>query len=264
VKTSVLSLASVSKSYGGVRAVQNVSLSIYSGSVHGLIGPNGAGKSTLIGLITGFIVADSGQITFEEARIDGRPPADIAKLGISRTFQQATPIVGLTVLENIMVGLHAEYRASMASVLFRTASMRHEARAIRERAERLLQDFGLGDDADALATDLPFGKLRFLEIARSVAHRPKTLLLDEPAAGLNAAETERLGGLIRNLSQSGVGILLVDHDVPFVFGLCDTVTVMNFGSVIASGPASTVYQESAVREAYLGAPEAQQEKLECS
>jgi branched-chain amino acid transport system ATP-binding protein len=264
VSTSVLNLDSVSKSFGGVRAVQNASLSIHSGSMHGLIGPNGAGKSTLIGLITGFITSDSGQILFEGARIDGRQPADIAKLGIARTFQQATPIVGLTVLENVMVGLHVDYRASMASVLFRTSSMRDEARAIRERAGRLLQDFGLGGDANALAADLPFGKLRFLEIARSVAHRPKILLLDEPAAGLNAAETERLAGLIRRLSQSGVGILLVDHDVPFVFGLCDTVTVMNFGSVIASGAASIVYGDQAVREAYLGVPEDQQDGLACS
>jgi ABC-type branched-subunit amino acid transport system ATPase component len=141
--------------------------------------------------------------------------------------------------------------------------MRREARAIRERAEQLLLEFGLADDADALAADLPFGKLRFLEIARSVAHRPKILLLDEPAAGLNAAETARLAELIRTLSQSGVGILLVDHDVPFVFSLCETVTVMNFGSVIASGAASIVYHEPAVREAYLGTPE-QQEGLECS
>lgn len=263
MSTSVLSLESVSKSYGGVRAVQNASLSVHSGSVHGLIGPNGAGKSTLIGMITGFVGVDSGQITFEDTRIDGRPPSDIAKLGISRTFQQATPIVGLTALENVMVGLHVEYHASMTSVLFRSPSMRREARAIRERAEQLLLEFGLADDADALAADLPFGKLRFLEIARSVAHRPKILLLDEPAAGLNAAETARLAELIRTLSQSGVGILLVDHDVPFVFSLCETVTVMNFGSVIASGAASIVYHEPAVREAYLGTPE-QQEGLECS
>jgi ABC-type branched-subunit amino acid transport system ATPase component len=264
VKTSALNLDGVSKSYGGVRAVQNASLSVESGSVHGLIGPNGAGKSTLIGLITGFIATDSGQSTFEKTRIDSRSPADIAKLGISRTFQQATPILGLTVLENVMVGLHAEYRASLSSVLFRTSAMRREAHANRERAERLLQEFGLGDDADAPAADLPFGKLRFLEIARSVAHRPRILLLDEPAAGLNAVETERLGGLVRRLSTSGIGILLVDHDVPFVFGLCDTVTVMNFGSVIASGDASTVYREPAVREAYLGAPDHPREGVECS
>jgi ABC-type branched-subunit amino acid transport system ATPase component len=264
VTTSVLKLESVSKSFGGVRAVQAASLTVQSGSVHGLIGPNGAGKSTLIGLVTGFIDVDSGQITFEGERIDDKLPADIARLGIARTFQQATPIVGLTVLENIMVGQHVEYHASMASVLFRTPSMRREARAIRDRAEQLLQEFGLSEEADAPAVGLPFGKLRFLEIARSVAHRPKILLLDEPAAGLNAVETERLGGLIRNLCQSGVGILLVDHDVPFVFGLCDTVTVMNFGSVIASGDASTVYREPAVREAYLGADQDQQEDLGCS
>lgn len=259
--TSVLSLDRVSKSFGGVHAVQGASLSLRAGSVHGLIGPNGAGKSTLIGLITGFIPVDSGQITFEDARIDGRPPAAIARLGISRTFQQATPIPGLTVIENVMVGLHVEYQASMASVLFRTPAMRREARANRQRAEQLLEEFGLAEDAGAPAADLPFGKLRFLEIARSVAHRPKILLLDEPAAGLNAVETERLGTLIRRLSQSGVGILLVDHDVPFVFGLCDTVTVMNFGSVIASDDAATVYREPAVREAYLGTTDDQQEAL---
>jgi ABC-type branched-subunit amino acid transport system ATPase component len=259
VTGSALTIDNVSKSFGGVRAVQNASFAVPSARVHGLIGPNGAGKSTLIGLITGFIKADSGEITFDGKQINGMESAAIAKLGISRTFQQATPFVGLTVLEHVMVGLHLDYHATIASVLFRTPAMRREDSAIRARAAQLLEDFGLPEDADAQAAGLPFGKLRFLEIARAVAIRPKILLLDEPAAGLNAVETKRLGQLIRNLSGTGVGILLVDHDVPFVFGLCDTVTVMNFGSVIASGEAAAVYREPAVREAYLGPQEDQEE-----
>ncbi len=243
------------KRYGGVTAISSASLTVPLGRVHGLIGPNGAGKSTMIGVISGFIKGFSGSISFDGCDLAASDPATIARLGISRTFQQATPIAGLTVLENVMVGMHVHHRSHLGSVLFRTPFMRREAREMRAATERVLGDFGLADDAYTDAADLSFGKLRFLELARATVMRPRMLLLDEPAAGLNQLETERLAAIIRVQMQAGVGVLLVDHDVPFVFGLSDQVTVMNFGSVIASGPPDVVYRDTAVREAYLGAPE---------
>jgi ABC-type branched-subunit amino acid transport system ATPase component len=249
---ATLRVTDVTKTFGGLTAVSSASLVLAPGTVHGLIGPNGAGKSTLIGIISGFIKAFAGQVHFGARDISAFEPTAIARLGLSRTFQQATPITGLTVLENVMVGMHIHYRSGAASVLFRTAAMRREARELGAAARRVLDESGLAGDADQDAADLPFGKLRFLEIARAIVMKPRILLLDEPAAGLNAVETARLEDIIRAEAARGTGILLVDHDVPFVFRLCDQVTVMNFGSVIASGPPGEVYRDKAVREAYLG------------
>jgi len=250
-----LDVVNITKRFGGLTAISAASLSLRTGAIHGLIGPNGAGKSTMIGVISGFIKEFSGHIRFDSHDLHALDPAAIARLGICRTFQQATPIAGLTVLENVLVGMHIHHRANVAAVLLRTPSMRREAKAMAVDAHRVLQEFALEDDADLEASDLPFGKLRFLEIARAVVMRPRLLLLDEPAAGLNQSETERLAEIIRRQVTLGVGILLVDHDVPFVFGLCDHVTVMNFGSVIASGKPDDVYRDVAVREAYLGPQE---------
>ncbi len=250
-----LEVQDIIKRYGGVTAISSASLTVPTGRVHGLIGPNGAGKSTMIGVISGFIKGFSGSIRFDGRDLAACDPATIARLGISRTFQQATPIAGLTTLENVMVGMHVHHRSHLGSVLLRTPFMRREARTMRAAAERVLADFALDEDAEADAADLPFGKLRFLELARVIVMRPRLLLLDEPAAGLNQLETERLAAIIRAQVQAGVGVLLVDHDVPFVFGLSDQVTVMNFGSVIASGPPNAVYSDATVREAYLGAQE---------
>jgi ABC-type branched-subunit amino acid transport system ATPase component len=251
---NLLEVRGVTKRFGGVTAISNASLSMTLGTVHGLIGPNGAGKSTMIGVVSGFIKGFSGSIHFDGRDITARDPAIIARLGISRTFQQATPIAGLTTLENVMLGMHVHHRSHLGSVLFRTPFMRRETKEIAATARRVLEDFALADDADTDAADLPFGKLRFLELARAAVMRPRLLLLDEPAAGLNQVETERLAAIISSQLRLGVGVLLVDHDVPFVFGLCHQVTVMNFGSVIASGAPEAVYRDPAVREAYLGQP----------
>jgi branched-chain amino acid transport system ATP-binding protein len=251
---ATLAFVNVTKTFGGLTAVSSASLELRPGTVHGLIGPNGAGKSTLIGIASGFIKPFSGQVTLAGRDISALDATRIARLGLSRTFQQATPITGLTVLENVMVGMHVHYQSSVASVLFRAPAMRREARQREAAARGVLEDFELGADADLDAADLPFGKLRFLEIARAAVMQPRLLLLDEPAAGLDAVETERLAAIIRAQAAQGTGILLVDHDVPFVFRLCDHVTVMNFGSVIASGKPDEVYHDKAVREAYLGTP----------
>jgi ABC-type branched-subunit amino acid transport system ATPase component len=247
-----LEVAELTKRFGGLTAVSKASLTVEVGSIHGLIGPNGAGKSTVINLISGFLKADTGTVSFASNELTRLGSTAIARLGVSRTFQQATALSGLTALENVMVGMHMRHRSSVASILLRLPAMRREAAAMADAARQLLDEYGLAGDADADAAGLPFGKLRFLEIARAVAMQPRILLLDEPAAGLNGQETQRLGALVRRLKDQGIGILLVDHDVPFVFGLCDRVTVMNFGSVIAAGLPDEVYRDPAVREAYLG------------
>ena len=247
-----LTLNGVTKRFGGLVAVSELSLAVAVGQVHGLIGPNGAGKSTTIGLVTGFLRPDAGSITFGAQHLTRLPPSAIARLGISRTFQQATPLGGLSVFENVLVGLHTGYRSGLGAVLAHNRAMRHEAKAMVEEAARLLGVFGLEALAATDARNLTFGQLRFLEIARAIAMRPRILLLDEPAAGLNDAERDRLADLIRRFRDDGIGMLLVDHDVPFVFALSDRMTVMNFGSVIASGQPDAVRRDPAVREAYLG------------
>lgn len=247
-----LVLTGVSKRFGGLLAVSELSLTLSPGSIHGLIGPNGAGKSTTIGLISGFLRPDSGRIEFGGRIMTRLRPSAIAGLGVARTFQQATPLAGLSVYENVLVGMHQNYRSSLAAVLLRRWQVAREAAAIADAARDLLARFGLGDLAQTDAKLLSFGQLRFLEIARVIAAQPKILLLDEPAAGLNQVEREQLAALIRGFRAEGIGMLLVDHDVPFVFGLCDRMTVMNFGSVIASGDPREVGRDPKVREAYLG------------
>jgi branched-chain amino acid transport system ATP-binding protein len=255
---SELTVTGVTKRFGGLVAVSNASIAISPGRIHGLIGPNGAGKSTMIGLITGFLRPDAGRIAFAGHDVARLAPAAIARLGIARTFQQAAPLLGLTVLENVIAGMHLHYRSKLVSVVLRLPAMRREARDLAASARALLDQVGLAGEAEAQAGTLTFGKLRFLEIARAMAMRPRTMLLDEPAAGLNQQESEQLAGIVRALSADGIGILLVDHDVPFVFELCDEITVMDSGSVIAVWKPGEVYANPLVREAYLGTAEAKE------
>jgi branched-chain amino acid transport system ATP-binding protein len=251
-----LTVTGVTKRFGGLVAVSDASIAISGGRIHGLIGPNGAGKSTLIGLITGFLRPDAGQIAFDGHDLARLEPAAIARLGVSRTFQQAAPLLGLTVLENVVAGMHLHYKSGIAAVLLRLPAMRREARELATGAHALLNRVGLSGEAEAQAGALTFGKLRFLEIARAMAMRPRIILFDEPAAGLNQQESEQLAGIVRELRGEGIGILLVDHDVPFVFDLCDEITVMDSGSVIAAGDPDRVYADPAVRQAYLGTADA--------
>ena len=251
-RATELVVEGVSKRFGGLVAVNELSLSVAVGSVHGLIGPNGAGKSTAIALISGYLRPDAGRIAFGPNDLSRMSSSRISRLGIARTFQQATPLGGLSVYENILVGLHCRYRTGLAGVLLRSPAMRREAKDLVRAARELLALFGLEAYAEADARNLTFGQLRFLEIARAIAMGPRILLLDEPAAGLNDVERDKLASLIRGFRNDGVGVLLVDHDVPFVFSLCDRMTVMNFGSVITSGNPDEVHRNPAVREAYLG------------
>jgi branched-chain amino acid transport system ATP-binding protein len=249
---SLLTAERVTKAFGGVMAVHDVSLTIDAMAIHGLIGPNGAGKSTLISLLSGFARPDSGEICFDGRDVTQLGPARLARLGMARTFQAATPLAGMTVLENIQVALTAKYRSGLFSVLARTPAMRREAKALAAQAGELLAVFGLLAEADHPARDLPFGKLRYLEIARAVATEPKLLMLDEPAAGLNQVEVDQLAALIGWVRADGVAVLLVDHDVSFLFSICDQITVLNFGEVVVSGPAAQVRGSELLREAYLG------------
>ncbi len=245
-------MTGVTKTFGGLTAVSGLDLRIEQGEIHGLIGPNGAGKSTTIGLLSGFLRPTSGSITFDEHDLTRLEPSEIARLGVSRTFQQATPLAGLSVFENVIVGMHTRFHASLGAVALRLPAATREARALTVSVEALLARFDLGALAETDAKNLTFGQLRFLEIARAVAMEPQIILLDEPAAGLNEPERKRLAGVVRELRDRGVGVLLVDHDVPLVFGLCDRMTVMNFGSMIASGKPDVVRADAAVVEAYLG------------
>jgi branched-chain amino acid transport system ATP-binding protein len=248
----LLTVSHVTKTFGGVVAVEGVSLTIDPKTVYGLIGPNGAGKSTLISLLSGFARPDSGEIRFDGQDVTRLSPAKLAQLGMARTFQAATPLAGLTVVENVQVALTSKYRAGLFSVLARTPAMRREAKELAARARELLTAFGLQADADRPARDLPFGKLRYLEIARALATDPKLLLLDEPAAGLNQVEVDKLATLIDRARADGIAVLLVDHDVSFLFSICDQVSVLNFGKVVVSGSAAEVHDSELLREAYLG------------
>jgi ABC-type branched-subunit amino acid transport system ATPase component len=246
-----LAVQGLSKRFGGVVAADNVTLPIEHGVVTGLIGPNGAGKSTVVNMISGFVHPDSGSIALAGEELAGRPPLAFSRRGIVRTFQHATPIAGMTALENVLVGMHPRYRAGVLSILLSAGSGSEEGR-LRAEARGILEDFGLAQHAGTQASDLPFGQLRFLEIARAVAGQPSILLLDEPAAGLDKVETDRLMALIRGIcGKRKIGVLLIDHDIRFVLELSRVITVMNFGRVIATGEPRDIEHDKGVRAAYL-------------
>lgn len=240
------------KAFGGVVAVDNASITVSEAKVYGLIGPNGAGKSTLLGLLSGFLRPDVGTVRLGDLDVARRGPTAAAKRGLIRTFQAAAPVRSLSVRDNVLLGMHLRFSGGPLSALVRTPAYRLQEREARAEAVDLLEDIGLADIADADAGRLTFGQLRFLEIARALAARPKLLLLDEPTAGLNTVESDRLASLIVLIRERGVGLLVVDHNVPFLFGLCDRITVMNYGSIIAEGPPAEIETNPEVREAYLG------------
>jgi branched-chain amino acid transport system ATP-binding protein len=250
-----LSIENVTKRYGGVVAVSEASFTIEPGEVHGLIGPNGAGKSTMLGLISGFTRPDSGSIRYGARELAGASPLTIVRTGISRTFQASTPLAGMTVLENALVGLHTRGTSGIVAAMLRTPAQRAEEVRLRERAVEMLAGIGIDMPLAADASDLSFGQLRFLEIVRALGTDPSVLLLDEPAAGLNAHETEELGRLIVRLGERGIAVLLVDHDIPFVFSTCRAITVMDFGRIIANDTPSEIERDPAVRAAYLSTEE---------
>jgi branched-chain amino acid transport system ATP-binding protein len=250
--TGGLAATAIAKSFGGVHALRGVDLTIPERTIIGLIGPNGAGKSTLLKALCGFVVPDSGAVTLGSVTVSGLTPSQIARAGLVTTFQHATPISGLSAIDNVLVGMTDRHSGGTFSALCGTPAYRASERRQRERARELLHSFGLERLADLDAGGLSFGQLRLLEIARAVAAEPRLLLLDEPAAGLNRVEINSMTTVIRSLrDEHGMGVLVVDHDVPFVFAISDRITAMNFGRVIAEGLPSDVEQDSAVRAAYL-------------
>jgi branched-chain amino acid transport system ATP-binding protein len=244
------------RSFGGVFAVRDVDLDVAPGELRGVIGPNGAGKSTLFNLIGGQLAPDGGTVRYDGTRIDRMPPHRRAALGIAIVFQNARVFHGMTALENVMVGAHATTRAGFLSAALRLPAHRRAEREIRVRAGESLHRAGLAGWADRPAESLPLGQQRALQVARALCGRPRLLLLDEPAAGLRAAEREALGALIGELKRDGLTMLMVEHDVGFVSQLADRVTVLDLGQVIAEGTPDEVRADDAVVTAYLGLDQA--------
>jgi branched-chain amino acid transport system ATP-binding protein len=249
-----LIVSGISKQFSGVRAVDDASFTVKPGQVHGLVGPNGAGKSTALGILSGFIPPDSGSITYRGRELVGMAPDTLVRAGIARTFQEPSPVAGLTVLENVLTGLHTRGRAGTLRAAVRSPMLRTEEKQLKATALGLLDSVGLAGRASADAADLSFGELRYLEVIRCLGTGATMLLLDEPAAGMGKTETQRLTALIGDVRASGRGVLLVDHDMGFIFSLCDSITVMNAGRVIADGTPHEIASSATVREAYLGGP----------
>jgi branched-chain amino acid transport system ATP-binding protein len=248
----MLEVERVSRSFGGVFAVRDVSLAVASGELRGIIGPNGAGKSTLFNLISGHLRPDHGSVTYRGVHLERRAAHRRARDGIAIVFQGARIFRGMTALENVMVGAHAHTRYGFVAGALRMPAQRREELQIHRRASTALARVGLAAWADRAAESLPLGQQRQLQVARALCGEPRLLLLDEPASGLRAAERQALRELIAQLHAEGLTMLLIEHDVGFVARLADQVTVLDLGQVIAQGPPEKISQDERVISAYLG------------
>jgi branched-chain amino acid transport system ATP-binding protein len=253
----ILETRDLTMRFGGLLAVCDFSAAFPRGSITGLIGPNGAGKTTCFNMITGFYRPTSGQVLFEGRSIGGLPPNKLCRAGIARTFQNIRLFTNETVLENVLIGRHLRQKTGWLQTLVFTPASRREAREMRTRCLELLDVVGLADVAQEKAASLPYGAQRRLEIARALATEPSFLLLDEPAAGMNPQESEDLMGFVRTIRDTfGLTILLIEHDMKVVMGICEYLWVLDYGQTIAAGPPEAIRSDPAVITAYLGEEQA--------
>ncbi len=249
---TVLQVEGLTKSFGGLKAVQDVGFEVREGQIKALIGPNGAGKTTIFNAITNVLRADAGSVLFDDRELLGLASHQIAKLGIARTFQTTRLFDHMTVLENVMVGRHIRGHTNMLTAALRIFGAGAEEREARNVAMQTLEQAGLAHLAARHGAELPIGQRRLVEVARALASGPKLLLMDEPAAGLNMRETEQMGEIINDIRDGGVTVLLVEHDMSLVMEISDEILVLDRGAVIAEGPPSEVRADERVLAAYLG------------